>query len=236
MGYMKLFGIALAASFAVDLLYLFVFRRRKRVTSGEKAQKGHVIHKVLFFPDAQVSCPRQSQPGGCKMRRCKFTHDTTSLSQLKQYLCSAKKTLDLCVYTISCLDLARTVVDLHHKGVIVRVLTDKEQMEQTGSQVWYFRSEGIQVRHDNTPYFMHHKFAIVDNSLLINGSFNWTRQAITGNSENLLVTNSRRIVRPYIGEFQRLWDTYEPGLLKKRREESEKFLKDLKASETSNGV
>ena len=34
---------------------------------------------------------------------------------------------------------------------------------------------------------MHHKYVIIDDQILIMGSFNWTSQAIMGNSESLLV-------------------------------------------------
>ena len=59
---------------------------------------------------------------------------------------------------------------------------------------------------------MHHKFAIVDGTMLINGSFNWTRQAITGNKENLLLTNEPSLVNDYQTEFSNLWDTFDPSI------------------------
>ena len=33
-----------------------------------------------------------------------------------------------------------------------------------------------QVRADHTPHHMHHKFCILDGSVLMNGSFNWTQE------------------------------------------------------------
>jgi len=43
-------------------------------------------------------------------------------------------------------------------------------------------------------FHMHHKFAIVDGRLLINGSFNWTRQAVLYNQENCVVTDNGSLV------------------------------------------
>ena len=58
---------------------------------------------------------------------------------------------------------------------------------------------------------MHHKFAIVDGNVLINGSFNWTRQAITGNQENLIITEDKNITQLFMREFQKLWEQYDPN-------------------------
>jgi len=69
---------------------------------------------------------------------------------------------------------------------------------------------GIVVRTDTSSFFMHHKFVIIDGTLLVNGSFNWTKQAITGNQENLLLTNNQGIVQPYLIEFNRLWAMFDP--------------------------
>lgn len=43
-------------------------------------------------------------------------------------------------------------------------------------------------------FHMHHKFAIVDARLLINGSFNWTRQAVLYNQENCVITDNPQLV------------------------------------------
>ncbi len=46
---------------------------------------------------------------------------------------------------------------------------------------------------DVSPFFMHHKFAVLDGTLLLNGSFNWTKNASQNNNENIMITNN-----PYV--------------------------------------
>lgn len=54
---------------------------------------------------------------------------------------------------------------------------------------------------------MHHKFAIVDNDILITGSTNWTMSAFFGNFDHIIVTNQHSLVKPFVDEFDRLWKT-----------------------------
>lgn len=52
--------------------------------------------------------------------------------------------------------------------------------------------------------FMHHKFCIIDNSLTITGSYNWTYYAETRNIENVIITDDNIIAKYYEQEFVRL--------------------------------
>jgi cardiolipin hydrolase len=52
---------------------------------------------------------------------------------------------------------------------------------------------------------MHHKFAILDGVLLINGSFNWTRQASLENRENMMITNDKVFVDQFVVAFEGMW-------------------------------
>ena len=51
---------------------------------------------------------------------------------------------------------------------------------------------------------------IVDGQVLLNGSFNWTRQAVTGNHENLMVTTCPQLLLNYKMEFDKLWKLFDP--------------------------
>lgn len=72
-----------------------------------------------------------------------------------------------------------------------------------------------------THYSMHNKFAIIDNSLLVTGSANWTWSAFFGNSENLIFTNDQNMIKNFQKAFNNMWDVfggnaYEGSLLIKR--------------------
>ena len=169
-----------------------------------------VFHHVLFFPDSRLVCQDFFSPIGCTSKKCRNAHYKTSLSELLEYLKEAKISIDICMFTISCHELANAAVELHKLGIIVRIITNEEHEALTGSQIERFHREGIRVRHDKSSFFMHHKFVIVDSGTLVTGSFNWTRQAVTGNRENVLVTNNPDIVQPYMKEFEKLWNAYQP--------------------------
>ena len=56
--------------------------------------------------------------------------------------------------------------------------------------------------------FLSHKFALIDDCVLLNGSFNWTRQAETSNNENIMITNESFFVEQFKGEFLRKWEEF----------------------------
>ena len=52
---------------------------------------------------------------------------------------------------------------------------------------------------------MHHKFAVIDDAMVISGSYNWTKGARFDNRENLTLTNAPKAVQGFKGEFEKLW-------------------------------
>lgn len=176
------------------------------------------FYKVLFFPDEKYPCLFYSWKGGCDAANCPYAHTETNFKILGDYLYSAKQSLDVCVYTISSSVLCNIILDVHETGVLVRIIVDDESDNFTGSMIQKLRENGIQLRTDKSSFLMHHKFVIIDQEVLINGSFNWTRSAITANNENVLITNQPNLVKPYKGEFDKLWKTFAPksGLSIKR--------------------
>lgn len=211
-------GYAMLAGVGLSVLWQLTRWLTRR--SPQKDTKGSLM-KVLFFPDNEVSCRTHfTERHGCTSQRCRFSHDPeNAYAQLLQYVKSAKKCINLCVYSITCSELADVIVKLYKLGIQVRVITDSEQLEASGSQVGHFRMNGIQVRQNEQPHLMHHKFLIIDNWILITGSFNWTRQAIVGNNENLIVTAHPKLVPVYQSEFEKLWSMFDP----KRRANSLKL-------------
>lgn len=157
--------------------------------------------KVLFFPDSATAQSLSSTANDCV--------DKGSLCELIETLQGAEKSLDVCVFAFSCKELADTLINAHSNGVVVRVITDNEQSMVSGSQIERLRKKGIQVRIDNSAYFMHHKFALVDEKILINGSLNWTLQGVCGNQENVVIEENSEIVQPFLRHFERLWDKYD---------------------------
>lgn len=118
---------------------------------------------------------------------------------------SATTKLDICVFTISDDYLSDALLHSFRKGVRVRVVTDNDKTLDMGSDIARLTRSGIPVKMDSTRNHMHHKFAVVDESTLITGSYNWTRSATEFNHENILVTKETGLVKSYLTEFEKLW-------------------------------
>lgn len=52
--------------------------------------------------------------------------------------------------------------------------------------------------------FMHHKFCVVDDKIVITGSYNWTYYAETRNVENIVITDNVEVINLFKSEFLRL--------------------------------
>lgn len=122
---------------------------------------------------------------------------------------TARQRVDICVFTISDNEISAEIVAAYRRGVPVRIITDNDKAHDMGSDVHEMVAEGVSVRIDRTPNHMHHKYAIIDNSL-INGSFNWTRSATERNQENIVVSDSRLMIAEFEACFESLWRRFAP--------------------------
>ncbi|KAJ1929201.1 hypothetical protein IWQ60_001370 [Tieghemiomyces parasiticus] len=138
-----------------------------------------------------------------------FFPSDASFRALTKALNQAHKTLDVCVFNITDDDLANCLISAKRRGVQVRIIADDEQCTSQGSDVMRLSKEhDIPVRLDNDPSHMHNKFAIIDDHLLINGSYNWTKGARRSNRENIMITDAPQAVQGYRQEYERLWKEF----------------------------
>ena len=63
---------------------------------------------------------------------------------------------------------------------------------------------GVDVTWDRNPYYLHHKFFVIDGRIVATGSFNPSRHAREANDENLLVIHDPGAARVFREEFRRL--------------------------------
>lgn len=138
-----------------------------------------------------------------------FTHSAYPIpivQQLRRVIDSADRTLDVCVFSITDNHLATALIQAKRRGVAVRLISDDDQTKGLGSDVIRLgEEEGIPYVLDNNPSHMHNKFAIGDNSVVLTGSYNWTKAARFDNRENILITNDPQAVAAYAQEFNKLW-------------------------------
>lgn len=141
-----------------------------------------------------------------------FAPGDACLRKLRELCRGAKRSVDICVYTISDDRLSEEILACHKRGIVVRVISDNDKKFDEGSDVLRLRELGVPLRIDDSPFHMHHKFALFDGRVLANGSFNWTRSATSSNEENLVVTDDANLVRCFSVQFEELWERFSPGV------------------------
>ena len=90
----------------------------------------------------------------------------------------------------------------------------------------FFPDKAMPCQECRTKPHMHHKFCIIDcgqskkdytsNTKLMNGSFNWTRQAVLENQDNVMVLEGSvnfPMINAYQQAFNMMWSKYERFVL-----------------------
>jgi phosphatidylserine/phosphatidylglycerophosphate/cardiolipin synthase-like enzyme len=143
---------------------------------------GSPSYEVCFSPE-----------GGCEARILYWI----SRANLSVHVMVSSLTLDR---------VGDALVNAHRRGIDVKVILDMHDAEE-GSEYDKLVEAGVPVKFHQGSGLMHNKVAIIDGSITITGSYNWTKSAENENDENLIVINSAEISHAYEEEFDRIWST-----------------------------
>jgi phosphatidylserine/phosphatidylglycerophosphate/cardiolipin synthase-like enzyme len=91
-------------------------------------------------------------------------------------------------------------------GVKVSGVFEARNVSDEFSEYAYFKKQHMNVRLDGNKYYMHHKVIIIDDQIVIMGSFNFTDNADKSNDENILVIYNPNIAAQYLEEFRRVYE------------------------------
>jgi mitochondrial cardiolipin hydrolase len=195
--------LTIATPDAADLAVLrsALFRQAKTAINT-----GNTEDILQWLEDMMRLLERFNVPPLSGITEAWFSPQADCPGRIRSFLAQAKSTVDICVFTITDDRLTSAVLEAHARGVKIRIITDNDKAADLGSDADRFLEAGVQLRVDRTPYHMHHKFAIADRSLLLNGSYNWTRGAAESNEENFVITDDKKLVSQFSAAFEKLWD------------------------------
>jgi mitochondrial cardiolipin hydrolase len=149
----------------------------------------------------------QNQHAGIRSE-AHFSPGNDCRNRIISLLRGARKSVDICVFTISDNEITQSILKAHQRGVDVAIISDNDKANDTGSDIHFLMDKGVKVLLDQSPYHMHHKFALFDKRILLNGSFNWTLSATQVNQENILVTTDPELVSKYSEQFEKLKNSF----------------------------
>ena len=135
-----------------------------------------------------------------------FSPDDGVLNKIATVLSGAEDSIYFLAFSFTSNDLGAIVRDKAEAGLSVQGVMDEEQITSNqGTEFDPFKQAGLKVRIDGNEGLMHHKVFIIDDSIVVLGSYNFSQSAETRNDENALIIYNKDIADQFMLEFQRVW-------------------------------
>lgn len=141
------------------------------------------------------------------MQKAFFSH---ICSEIVPFIENAQSSIKVAMAWFTNQELFRHLLSAIRKGINVELILMDDVINRTGYAPDfnnYIEVGGRMRSAIKSPGLMHNKFCIIDDEFVITGSYNWTYYAEKLNKENIIITDDSGIIRSYICEFSRLWNS-----------------------------
>jgi hypothetical protein len=149
--------------------------------------------------------------------------------EIKEALLASTNTIKIAVAWFTNQELFEIVINKLKERVEVELITidDLVNNGDFGLNFFDFLNLGGKLYFTKPTSPCHHKFCIIDNTKLINGSYNWTYYAEARNKENIIISTNSNTVQLFLKEFERIKASLTPvDVWAKRSAGDEVFLVD----------
>ena len=97
----------------------------------------------------------------------------------------------------------QALIRAHQRGVKVDVIIDKKMPKKKPNTTEDLLKAGVPTFFDTAHRTAHDKIIIVDDNIVLTGSFNFVKVAETKNGENLLILKSKPLAEEYVKNWEK---------------------------------
>ncbi|MFZ5909053.1 MAG: phospholipase D-like domain-containing protein [Chloroflexota bacterium] len=164
-----------------------------------------------FGPDVLPATPNPVLTIDGTVVETYFSPDDSVALSLLPLLENAQESIYFMAYSFTSDPLGEVIRARAAAGVTVAGVMDAEQIKSNiGTEYDLFQQAGLDVRPDGNAGLLHHKVMIIDEEIVITGSYNFTNSAETRNDENLVIIYNDQVADFFLQEFQRVFAQAQP--------------------------
>jgi phosphatidylserine/phosphatidylglycerophosphate/cardiolipin synthase-like enzyme len=181
--------------------------RSKQVAEDYTTEFNEMFEENLFGPDIRAATPNPSLTIEGTPMEIYFSPDDGVAMHLLALLQEAKDSIFFLAYSFTANDLGGAIRQRAKDGLTVAGVMENDQVNTNmGTEYDPFKQAGLDVRRDGNAGLMHHKVIIIDRTIVITGSYNFSASAETRNDENVVVIHNVDVAAQYLKEFQKVYD------------------------------
>lgn len=135
-----------------------------------------------------------------------FSPDDGVANHIFDILESAESSIHFMAFSFTTDEFGEVIRAQAENGLTVAGVMEEQQVKSNiGTEYDLFKRAGLDVFLDGNEGQMHHKTMIVDEHIVITGSYNFSQSAETRNDENVVIFYNETIADFFLQEFQRVY-------------------------------
>ncbi|MEQ8673976.1 MAG: phospholipase D-like domain-containing protein [Aggregatilineales bacterium] len=115
----------------------------------------------------------------------------------------AEESIRFMTFSFTLDEVGDALLERSAAGVDISGIFEVRGSETSFSEMTRLFCAGMDMRQDGNPFTFHHKVFIIDESIVMTGSFNISANATTSNDENQIIISDPDLAAQYIAEFDR---------------------------------
>lgn len=179
--------------------------RSTKVAEDYTVEFEEMFSENLFGPDAAANNPNPSLKIDGVPLEIYFSPDDGVAAHIMELLRGAQKSIHFMAYSFTADDFGEILRQKAQDGLIVSGVMETDQVASNkGTEYDPFLAAGLQVYKDGNSGQMHHKVFIIDDEIVVTGSYNFSISAEKKNDENVVIFFDPAIASQYLAEFERV--------------------------------
>lgn len=130
-----------------------------------------------------------------------FTPYENCTQKIVDEINKAKNEILIQTYSFTSKPIIEALINKHKNGIKIIIIADNSQ--KNSIILVKLKNHGIPIYIDKLPGIAHNKVMIIDNNIVLTGSFNFTESAQYRNAENSLIIISKKIASKYKNNFKK---------------------------------